>query len=123
MRGYAEFFRNFADACHHGKEEDRLFAKMVEHGFPKEQGPIAVMLIEHDEGRRCVRILANVGAGPGPLQPGEREEVRRDAAVFISLLRQHIQKEDKVLYPMALQAVPPPEMDRSQRSSRPSSET
>jgi hemerythrin-like domain-containing protein len=112
VREYAEFFRNFADACHHGKEEDRLFAKMIEHGFPKEQGPIAVMLMEHDEGRRCVRTLATVGAGQGPLQPGEREEVHRDAAVFISLLREHIQKEDQVLYPMALRAVPPPELDR-----------
>ena len=27
---YAAFFRGFADSCHHGKEEDILFAAMVE---------------------------------------------------------------------------------------------
>jgi len=41
---FGRFFRDFADKCHHGKEEDRLFAKMVEIGFPQDRGPIAVML-------------------------------------------------------------------------------
>ena len=43
-----DFIRNFADKCHHMKEEDQLFVKMVEKGFPKEMGPIAVMLMDHD---------------------------------------------------------------------------
>ena len=32
---FGRFFRDFADKCHHGKEEDRLFVKMVEAGFPE----------------------------------------------------------------------------------------
>ena len=46
-----EFFRVFADKCHHGKEEDLLFPEMEKAGVPKEMGPIGVMLAEHQQGR------------------------------------------------------------------------
>ena len=71
---FGRFFRDFADKCHHGKEEDRLFVKMVEAGFPQDSGPVAVMLAEHDEGREEVRGLLAVGSGAGPLSDPERAE-------------------------------------------------
>lgn len=108
---YADFFKNFADKCHHAKEEDRLFAAMVQHGFPKEYGPIAVMLADHEEGRSHVRALAEVGAASGPLGPEEKLEISRHAMAYIPLLRAHIQKEDNILYPMAEQAIPRPLME------------
>ncbi|MGD0266766.1 MAG: hemerythrin domain-containing protein, partial [Candidatus Methylomirabilota bacterium] len=37
--------------CHHGKEENLLFKTMVDRGFPRQGGPIAVMLHEHETGR------------------------------------------------------------------------
>jgi hemerythrin-like domain-containing protein len=112
VREYAEFFKNFADRCHHGKEEDRLFVKMNEYGFPRDFGPIAVMLSDHVEGRNHVRAIATVGAGSGPLTDEERASLVANAQGYIPLLRSHIMKEDNVLYPMALQAVPPSEMER-----------
>lgn len=93
--------QQFADARHHGKEEDILFATMCEHGFPREMGPIAVMLHEHDEGRALVGALAEVASGEGPLDEDDRERVAEAARTFSALLRQHIMKEDQVLYPMA----------------------
>ena len=33
-----EFFRGFADHCHHAKEEKLLFVKMQERGMPREGG-------------------------------------------------------------------------------------
>jgi hemerythrin-like domain-containing protein len=54
-----DFIRNFADKCHHGKEEDRLFTLMTQQGFPKDNGPIAVMLQEHDLGRSFVKAMDN----------------------------------------------------------------
>jgi hemerythrin-like domain-containing protein len=104
---FATFFREFADRCHHGKEEDRLFVKMNEQGFPREYGPVGVMLSEHEAGRAHVRALAAVGQGIGPLTTEEAESVQAHANEFVPLLLQHIQKEDHVLYPMALQALPP----------------
>ena len=53
-----EFFRVFVDKCHHGKEEDLLFPEMEKAGVPKEQGPIGVMLAEHQQGRGYIRGMA-----------------------------------------------------------------
>lgn len=108
---FGRFFRDFADKCHHGKEEDRLFVKMVEAGFPKHGGPIAVMLAEHDAGRQEVRGLLTIGAGAGPLSEAERAQVIGYASEFVPLLYAHIQKENNVLYPMAQNAIPPEEFE------------
>ena len=59
---YAAFFAGFADACHHGKEEDILFQLMQKHGMPREKGPLAVMYAEHDLCRGHVRTLAALGS-------------------------------------------------------------
>ena len=51
LDGLLEFFRLFADQCHHGKEEELLFPALERKGMPRQTGPIEVMLIEHDHGR------------------------------------------------------------------------
>src|SRR3990167_471143 len=51
----ADFIAGFADGCHHRKEEGVLFGAMVAAGMPQDGGPIAVMLMEHEEGRRYTR--------------------------------------------------------------------
>jgi hemerythrin-like domain-containing protein len=104
---FARFFREFADHLHHGKEEDRLFVKMNECGFPREYGPVAVMLAEHDAGRAHVRALAGIGDGTGPLDEDECRRVIEHGSEFVPLLVGHIQKEDNILYPMAQQSIPP----------------
>lgn len=103
---YAEFFREFADHCHHGKEEDQLFEVLGNHGFPRDAGPIFVMVGEHNIGRSYVKVLSSIGAGKGPLSDGELCAVRDNAHAFISLLRMHIQKEDLILFPAAERALP-----------------
>lgn len=107
VAAYAEFFRGFADKCHHGKEEDRLFVKMIEHGFPKDSGPLAVMYSDHRHGREHVAALAAVAGGKGALSPEERKTIVHHARSYAPHLREHIVKEDNALYPMALQAIPP----------------
>ncbi len=64
---FARFLRGFADGCHHGKEEDILFQRLIERGFPREAGPLAVMYHEHEVGRSHVRALMEVAACPGPV--------------------------------------------------------
>jgi hemerythrin-like domain-containing protein len=111
LADYGTFFRDFADACHHGKEEDILFQRMTERGFPRETGPIAVMLYEHEVGRGHVSALRQVGDGAGPLTAVETHLVVENASAFVPLLRAHIQKEDRILYPMALRLLTAPELD------------
>lgn len=103
---FVRFVREFADAGHHGKEEDILFAAMVEHGFPRNGGPIAVMLQEHDQGRGLVRILRDRAEQDGPWSDADRQEVASVAGGFAGMLRGHIHKEDAILYPMAEQHLP-----------------
>ncbi len=50
-----DFFQNFADRCHHHKEEDGLFPMLEQKGFSPEQGPTGVMRTEHEVGRQHIR--------------------------------------------------------------------
>jgi hemerythrin-like domain-containing protein len=111
LADYGTFLRDFADSCHHGKEEDILFQRMVERGFPRETGPVAVMLYEHEVGRGHVSALRQVGEGTGLLTAAETGVVLENAGAFIPLLRAHILKEDRILYPMAVRLLTGPEMD------------
>jgi hemerythrin-like domain-containing protein len=106
IRDFGDFFANFADKCHHAKEEDGLFVSMEEHGFPREAGPVGVMLMEHTEGRRHVSALRRIGEGTGELTPEERRELAAHARDYAVLLQDHIQKEDEILYPMAERTIP-----------------
>jgi hemerythrin-like domain-containing protein len=108
---FGDFFANFADRLHHGKEEARLFAAMLDHGFSREDGPVGMMLLEHDEGRRHVDALRRLSHGGGALTSDERQAFIDHARDFSSLLRDHILKEDEVLYPMAVHALSAGEWD------------
>ena len=102
------FIRQFADALHHGKEEDLLFPALVAHGMPQDDGPIAVMLHEHALGRGFARaMVAELPAARG----GDAGALRRltDAGrSYIELIRHHIMKEDQVLFEMADQMIEAP---------------
>ncbi len=101
-----DFFRNFADRCHHAKEENLLFVRMEERGMPRQAGPIGVMLYEHDLGRGHVRAVAEA-LPRAASDPAARQAVRDHLAQYIQLLRDHIYKEDHILYPMADQLLLP----------------
>jgi hemerythrin-like domain-containing protein len=103
LEGFVTFIREFADARHHCKEEKILFAAMVEAGFPQDGGPIAVMLMEHDQGRSHARALADLAARPAPWTAADRDALAGAARAYADLLCAHIQKEDQILYPMAEQ--------------------
>ncbi len=104
---FVTFVREFADACHHGKEEDILFAAMVGAGFPRNGGPIAVMLHEHDQGRGLVGILAARAGQAAEWSDADRQEIAEVSRGYSQLLHAHIHKEDAVLYPMAEQHLAP----------------
>jgi len=89
--GLLDWLRGFADLNHHGKEERHLFPALVQAGVPAEGGPVSVMLEEHAEGRALLQAMA-AGA------PGGRAEAARR---YGHLLRDHIDKENGVLLPLA----------------------
>ena len=95
------FFRLYADACHHGKEEDLLFPELEDHGLPKDDGPIAVMLHEHRLGRAFVSRMAESIDDARSGEEWAIRELRSAADGYIDLIRNHIDKEDNVLFNMA----------------------
>ncbi|MBC7257789.1 MAG: hemerythrin domain-containing protein [Chloroflexi bacterium] len=101
MEQMVDFIRTFADRCHHGKEEDLLFGEMEKAGVPKEGGPIAVMLAEHDQGRSYVRAMADALPAYKAGDPAAARRFAQNASNYIGLLTQHIDKEDNILYVIA----------------------
>ena len=112
---FVSFIRGFADAYHHSKEEDILFVAMVDHGFPRDVGPIPVMLREHDQGRSLVSVLEGLAKQPATWSEQDRDTLARTVREFTALLRQHIQKEDQILYPMADTRLPEPVKEEMSR--------
>jgi hemerythrin-like domain-containing protein len=96
-----DFFRNFADRCHHGKEETHLFPAMEAKGFPRDGGPTGVMLSEHDQGRAYIRAMAAAADRASTGDPAAISAFVAAAQGYIALLRQHIEKEDHCLFSMA----------------------
>ena len=96
-----EFFRGFADKCHHAKEENQLFPVLQTRGFGGGCGPVVVMLREHELGRLYV---GGMDASLEAAANGDADAVRwfvQHAESYIRLLREHIQKEDHCLFPSA----------------------
>jgi len=103
---FVRFIKEFADGHHHAKEEGELFEAMVQAGFPRQAGPIGVMLHEHDLGRQHVAALSSLAEKASPWTGADREQLAAAARSYGDLLRAHIQKEDTILYPMAEQRLP-----------------
>jgi hemerythrin-like domain-containing protein len=83
--------RAFADVNHHAKEERYLFPALAKAGVPSEGGPVAVMLSEHVEARGLIEAM-------------QAEDVSRRveaARRYVQHLRDHIEKENGVLFPLA----------------------
>jgi hemerythrin-like domain-containing protein len=100
-----EFLRVFVDKCHHGKEEELLFPALEGAGVPK-NGPIRVMLEEHEQGRKLVRAMAEAFAGFSGGDPSASRAIVQSGQDYIALLRAHIEKENNVLFAMADRLLP-----------------
>ncbi|NLT43477.1 MAG: hemerythrin [Anaerolineae bacterium] len=101
LEAMLDFIRTFADSLHHAKEEGLLFPALERAGFPRESGPVGVMLLEHDAGRGHTRGLAEAAER---LQAGDAAAARQAAGharAYVQLLDAHIYKEDNILFEMA----------------------
>lgn len=108
LEDIASFIKEFADRCHHAKEETVLFPEMEKAGIPRQGGPIGVMLAEHDTGRAYVKAFTGAIAAYKAGDKGASRIIIENARLYVELLRNHIQKEDEVLYPMAEKFLKPP---------------
>ncbi len=101
-----DFIRNYADRFHHAKEEDILFEALVAHGMPRANSPVAAMLMEHDQGRAYVRAMEEAATAALAGTPGQDAAIAENALGYLELLKEHISKEDGILYPLAERLLP-----------------
>jgi len=101
LEGLLEFFRIFADRCHHTKEEDLLFPRLEQKGMPHQGGPIGVMLREHTMGRSLIRQMAEASEDYRKDAAGAGSRWANAAAEYAALLRSHIEKENNILFVIA----------------------
>jgi hemerythrin-like domain-containing protein len=87
-----DFFKTFADRCHHRKEEQVLFPKLVALGIPVNDGPLGVMLYEHDQARLLIRAMEEAA------DTGHPGDFALFAEQYADLLEGHIAKEDNILF-------------------------
>jgi hemerythrin-like domain-containing protein len=105
LESIVEIIRNFADGLHHAKEENLFFPLLAERGFSTTQGPVAVMLHEHVQGRNFVKGIAdNITLYKNGNKAG-LDEIYRNMSGYAELLRSHISKENNILFRMADKAL------------------
>ncbi len=105
LHAFLGFLKEFADKCHHGKEEGILFPALTEAGLPSQGGPVGVMLHEHVEGRELIQQMEKAVNGKV-----DAVAFAGAARGYAELLRAHIAKENDVLFPMAEQMLPADQM-------------
>jgi hemerythrin-like domain-containing protein len=101
LDGILEFLSIFVDKCHHGKEEEFLFPALEAAGVPRDGGPIGVMLSEHEQGRKLVARLKEAVTSYKSGDKMIAASIQLIINEYVSLLTQHIEKENNVLFAMA----------------------
>ena len=106
LRQFIAFLKEFVDKCHHGKEEGILFPALAKAGMPEKEGPIGVMLAEHDHGRKLIKEMETAIE-----DLTNYRGFAQSAGEYARLLRSHIQKENDVLFPAAERLLSAGQMD------------
>ena len=107
-----EFFRVYADGCHHGKEEDLLFKELGNKVLSDDLAAIMAELIEeHRRGRRMVCKLSKANQSHRETGRGVRE-IRGLLIDLADFYPRHIEKEDKRFFFPVMEYFDRAEMDR-----------
>ncbi len=112
LEKFVEFLDCFADTIHHGKEEELLFKTMEDFGFSAGQGPVSVMLSEHDHGRRYIQAMSDAAGQEEDWSAADCSGLLRAGNGYAALMRAHIEKEDNILYRMAKDTLSQEAMDK-----------
>ena len=86
----------------HIAKEERVFFPALEGFLPRDVGPLAVLRGEHREISALFTRLCEVGGllALGRNEAANVEEFERVGRAIIQMTRDHIYKEDRILFPM-----------------------
>lgn len=105
LLSFVDFFKGFADSCHHCKEEDQLFPTLEKEGIPRNGGPIGVMIQEHVVARRLTMAMGEQLEAHIAGDMSAMENFVDQGRQYIDLMRAHIGKENPILFSMADQLI------------------
>ncbi len=105
IRTLLDILWDYGETCHNAKEEKIYFPLLRERGMP-EGGPIAVMLAEHESERGYLQKFKSFVLQPNKI-PEQIEEFCNEATQYIALTKEHIWKENDILYPMGKKFILP----------------
>lgn len=74
--------------------------------MPRLHSPVAAMLAEHELGRGYVRAMETATLSALSGEPGQDALLAENALAYLTILREHIAKEDGILYPLAERVIP-----------------
>ncbi len=97
---------NFADRCHHVKEEHTLFPALARAS--PEEGARLVHRLEgdHESGRHLVAALRSEAATLASGDATVRRQFAKDARSYVALLEEHIHQETTHLLPLVDRILP-----------------
>ena len=91
-----DFFRIYADRCHHGKEEDILFVELANKNLSSEHKKIMSELVnEHILARKTVGRLVGAKARYIQGMADAEQEIVECLGLLVEFYPAHIEKEDK----------------------------
>lgn len=97
-----DFLLVFGDGIHNQKEEAALFPLMIQRNIP-EDGPIRVMLSEHEAERNLLKQMTAESAGLSNASAESRADFMKRGKEYIEIRANHIWKENDVLFKMGAQ--------------------
>lgn len=108
-----DFFVFYADRCHHGKEEEILFAELLAHGISDaHKAMIEELKEDHVAGRQLVaRLDADVRLSCSRCDERVLKTINADIEALVKLYQGHIEKEDKRFFIPAMQYLSQQEQD------------
>lgn len=95
------FHAEFNDKLHHAREEALLFPALEAAGLSPGTGPTAMLRAEHE---RCRHWRARIEQA---LAADDRARLQASTFGFLEFERQHILKENQILFPLARQLLQP----------------
>jgi hemerythrin-like domain-containing protein len=94
-----DFLRTYADRCHHGKEEDLLFAALAAKELtPEHRRLLEELTREHVWARELTRELMEAKRDHLRQDPGALERILRRLEALVELYPRHIATEDQEFF-------------------------
>jgi len=94
-----DFSKNFTDVCHHSKEENALFPALEQAGMPRNMGPIAIMLMDHERSRELGKFMES--SAKEYINSGSSKNLVDYMKQYVEHITEHLWKENNRLFLMA----------------------